>query len=356
MSAEHLPPDPDRAEYDLLGRVYDRADLAKIPKPEPVIDAWVDKGAAVLVGDTGTNKTFILVGWGCSISTGVPWLGHDVKIEPSPVMLFVGEGGGGLDSRVAAWEAEHDIKIPHERLWTLLLPESIDNGEFWEQATGFAKEVGARFVAFDTFSSLAPNADETKEAAPTIRRMTDLASAIDGTVVMAHHTGWTKKTRARGGSQWHANPDAVLLCEGVDDGELNAPVRIARLKVKDGEAGHEIHVRRKYLAEADSCVLELTGAPAGDTKQIAAEAERRSHIREALASAKPFTLTRSELAAKAGRNKQAMLATVDAMIRSGEIPTRNAERRDKAGRRQQCEVLGHVEAGKLWVAREAEEA
>ena len=162
-------PPLEEPAYPLLGRALTRADLATLPKPEPLIVDWLDlRTAVVVIGDTGTNKTFVVLGWCCSIATGRPWLDHAVKIGPTPVVLIVGEGAFGLHDRITAWEAENGATA--DTLYVFRQPPgNLTNPEFWDQVTDFARECGARFVALDTFSSLAPSADETDDAAQVVR-------------------------------------------------------------------------------------------------------------------------------------------------------------------------------------------
>lgn len=240
-----------------LGQIIGREDLSGLPKPEPLIESWADTGTAVLmVGATGTNKTFTLIGWACSVVTGEPWLGHEVAIEPSPVIYVVGEGASRFDERIAAWEAESGVEVPRDRLVHLIRPQtSIKEEKFWKALQKMAIRIGARLIIMDTFSSLAPDVDETTEAAAAIRRMTDLAVEIDGAVVLAHHTGWSSQNRARGGSQLEANADSVIVLTKDNDEDDNSDVTIWRKKDKDGPAGRRIRVAR--MALAPSCVLEV---------------------------------------------------------------------------------------------------
>lgn len=263
---------PER-EDDILGRVLKRSELKALPKPEPLIEEWLDLRTAVIMpGDTGTYKTFTLIGWACSIATGADWLGHKVKGGPFPALMVVGEGGSGMDNRITAWETEHGITVPDNMLTISLLPGSINDAKFWKAVTAKALALGARFVSLDTLSSLAPDVDEVKDAARIIRWMTDLAIAIDGIVILAHHTGWAAKNRARNASQFEANPDSVIILQKDDDPD--EPRSIWRKKDKEGPDGLKLWVRLKPMAE--SCVLELTDQPAetgrnGDETATASE-------------------------------------------------------------------------------------
>src|ERR1035437_4770697 len=241
-ATEPLALDDLREQFKSLGRILDRSELSSLPKPRPLIEGWVDtRTTVVMIGATGTNKTFTLIGWACSTATGEPWLGHEVKIEPCPVIYVVGEGASGFDDRIAAWESAQDVTVPRERLILMLQPDSLIEPDFWDELRAFTLEVGARLVILDTFSSLAPDADETKDAAAVVRYMTRLSGEIDGSVILAHHTGWGPQNRARGGSQLESNPDGVGVLQKLEPDDPNSVVSVWRKKDKDGPSGKTVH-------------------------------------------------------------------------------------------------------------------
>jgi hypothetical protein len=210
-----------------------------------------------MVGATQSNKTFVSVGLGLSVATGKPWLGHRVAVK-GHVVFVIGEGAHGLAGRIAAWETEHGVTVPHRRVSFVLKPASLTEPFFWEALAVHAKERRAKLVILDTMSSLAPGADETKDAAAIMRAMSDLVSDIDGSAILVHHTGWGPQDRARGGSQFESNADEVIVTEKTGDkDDKNPVVTIKRKKVKESEAGRVIQVRRKLVAT--SAVLELVG-------------------------------------------------------------------------------------------------
>ena len=212
-------------------------------------------------GDTGTNKTFVAVGWACSIATGAPWLGRGVCIEPSTVVLVVGEGEHGLDARITAWELEHAVKVPQERIRVLVRPSIDENNAseetFWQQLAAFAKAVDSRFVVFDTLSSLMPAVDETKEAATVLALLHGLIAEINGTAVLLHHVGWNNPGRVRGGTQFEQNADAVIVLKKTNTDDPDGAVELIRKKVKDGPSGAKIYIQR--VPSGTSCVLKEVG-------------------------------------------------------------------------------------------------
>ncbi|WP_460916916.1 AAA family ATPase [Plantactinospora veratri] len=251
--------DQTGGEYGRLGRILTRSDLARLPKPEPLIEGMISLRSYVLmIGRGDTNKTFVALGFACSVATGKPWLGRSVLVGAAPVIYVVGEGAYGIDDRIAAWEEANGTPVPPDMLTVLMKPASLSEEGFWEELTALAKRRGARLVVFDTLSSLAPDLDETADAPIITRRLSDLAAEIDGTTLMVHHTGWGAQDRARGGSQFEHNADEALVLQRIEDDDSHV-VSLTRKKVKDGPSGQRIWLRRVELDP--SCVMEETAEP-----------------------------------------------------------------------------------------------
>lgn len=245
-------PEPTR----LSARLLRRSQLAELPPVEPLIaDTLSLRSSVILIGPTGAGKTFLALSWACCVATGTRWLGRDVV--RAPVLYIVGEGASGLDARVAAWEEMWGTTVGDSDLVFAIRPDSLVNPNTWADITVEARAMGARLVVLDTFSSLAPDADETKDAATTMRRLGDLAAAIDGTAVLVHHPGWGDVERARGGSQIEANADEVVLLRGNAHSDL---VEMERKKVKEGVAGGKTWLRRKVVGESVAIDLATPAA------------------------------------------------------------------------------------------------
>lgn len=263
----------DRTTTDTTTRftrtVLRRSELRHLPAVEPLIGGVLSmRSTVVLIGASGAGKTFLSLAWACSIGTGTSWLGHDTRREK--VLYVVGEGANGLDDRITAWEGAWGAKVSDDDVQFAIRPDSLTSETTWVELTREAQATGRRVVFLDTFSSLAPDADETKDAAVLMRRMSDLAAAIDGTVILVHHPGWGDATRARGGSQLESNADEVLILHGT---RTEPMIALERKKVKEGASGDKTWLRRRpsrgsVIIEAVA-EKELTAAIAASAEDIA---------------------------------------------------------------------------------------
>jgi hypothetical protein len=247
--------EPSEAPSRFAATLLRRSQLALIPPIEPLIEGVLSlRTAAVLFGPTGAGKTFVALSWACSVGTGKPWLGRPVV--RAPVLYVVGEGASGLDHRVSAWEYAWGTTVTDDDVIFSVKPNSLSDMGTWHQMGKEAEALGARFIVLDTFSSLAYDADEVKDAPVVMRRLSDLAAAIDGTALLVHHPGWGDAERVRGGSQLESNADEVLRLAGNGASDL---VEMTRKKVKEGQSGERIWLRRKTIdlgAGQSSVVIE----------------------------------------------------------------------------------------------------
>lgn len=258
-----------------------RSELKTLPKVEPLIDGVISMRASVVMfGPTGASKTLIGLSQALCIGLGLPWLGNSTL--QAPVLYVLGEGSSGLDDRVRAFEMFYGVEADDDAVIFSVKPASLAAIRTWSEIRAEALDLGRRVVFFDTFSSLAPDADETKDAATFTRRLSDLAAAIDGTAVLVHHPGWSDAERTRGGYQLEANVDEVLKVSGSP---ASNAVQVTRKKVKEGPAGDVFWLRRKVveLGRFDSHGRPVTSVTVDLTTADAAAVPTRERILEVLA-------------------------------------------------------------------------
>lgn len=245
--AENVEPEPTGFHETIVRR----SGLADLPPVEPLIHGVLSRrSAAVLVGPTGVGKSFVALSWACCVGTGLVWLGREV--ERAPVLYVIGEGASGLDARVTAWERAWRTPVTDDDVVFSIKPRSLLHPITWKELGQEAQDIGAGMIILDTFSSLYPDADETKDAAVVTRRLSDLAASTDATAVLVHHPGWGDAERTRGGYQLTANVDEVILLRGSPRSEL---LQLERIKAKDDALGSPINLRRKTAY--GSCIVTM---------------------------------------------------------------------------------------------------
>lgn len=251
-------------EYARLGKVLTLEDLESLPPIRWGVEEWVSSPSAVLlVGAYALGKSALTLSMACSVASGTPFLGH--ATEERRVLYIVGEGARGLPRRVKAWEQTWGRDLPRDALAFMTRPSaSLREEATWREIRRYCRAEGFGFVVLDTFSSLAPDADETKDAGLVIAGLNALAEDIDGTAILVHHPGWSvnAKDRARGGYQLEGNVDEVLTLDAVTEGSDHISAKIK--KRKDGESGTVHYLRRiaVHLNGPDGSPLyDETGAP-----------------------------------------------------------------------------------------------
>lgn len=240
----------------------------------PIAPDWLLRGyleagtAAELYGESGSMKSFIALGMGLCLASGLEWHGAKVP-NPGPVAYVAAEGGQGLRKRMRAWAKEHGIatEIP---FYTLPEPaEMMDGPDMDALVAGLEAIVqrhgGLRLVILDTLARTFGAGDEnsTRDMSAYVTAMDHLRNTFGCAVLVVHHTGHDKTDRARGSGALKAALDweyslekrgelRVLTCTKSKDHETPPPrafmPRSIGVDWRDPETGDEL----------TSCVLDLT--------------------------------------------------------------------------------------------------
>ena len=210
-------------------RFVDREGMESISPPEWLIPDLLPSGAyALLVGASGTFKTFLALDIALSIATGVnfPWDGNWPKIGAAgPVLFSVGEGRPEFRKRVMAWEKRY-WKGKHADGLVLADPVPLiqeDLNPYLDGALAMS-ESGYKLVVIDTVGRA------MQEYASAFTKMVEtLQRELGCTVLALHHTGH-ESNRARGSSVFPADADTVLVTERA---EKEMTVALSMFKQKD---------------------------------------------------------------------------------------------------------------------------
>jgi len=182
---------------------------------DPVMEDCTTGG---LFGESTAGKSFAAVSIACSVATGTPWAGHEVK-RPGPVAYFAGEGRRGIPRRANAWQQYHGITIPKGRFYLPRTRVQFD-------------AAGARLIAdaiealpeppvlivIDTVARFLPaGSDENsaKDMGAFINAIDALRDRFNCVVILVHHTGHSVEAqgRARGSSAFRAAMDWEVMVD-----------------------------------------------------------------------------------------------------------------------------------------------
>ena len=265
--AERTRPDGER---DRPAMTRDRNELREDPRKRwPLLwagDADGSRGADSLVEDLihagtvgeffgahGTFKTMLVLDLAAHITQGIPWRGLTTQLRGC--VYVAAEGGGGIESRIAALRLEHP-EMPPRGL--VVVRSAVDLRDL-EDVSDFAEQLleevvpqiqgGVGFLVFDTFSQSMPGGNENAgEDVTLVERnvrhlLAHLARAQGGmrpAAALIHHTGKDRSRGPRGHSAQSGNFDWLLATERTDKGDVPLEERVFALravKVKDGPDG-----------------------------------------------------------------------------------------------------------------------
>lgn len=193
------------------------------------------KGLATIYGQSGSGKTFVAMDMACAIASGHPqWFGF--KVKSAPVAYVALEGSAGLTQRMKAWQDHHRTTASQHIRFLLGGFTLLEVWHVTKLATEILEVLGSGAIVFvDTLNQSAPGADENSsvDMGIVISNAKALAEAVDGIVVLVHHSGKDQGKGMRGHSSLHAAMDAVIEVVSTANGR---EWRVA--KSKDGEMGY----------------------------------------------------------------------------------------------------------------------
>lgn len=182
-----------------------------IQPPKPLIWDVLDMDStAVIYGESATGKSFVVLDWALSISTGTSWMGHTVR--PGKALYVIGEGLGGTRARVRSWMDHRGIgTIPNMR-WLKYAPNLLTH-DGQSHLLGIVAKHRPVLTILDTVARHIPGGDENSfEAISKVVETLDKIRTITGGCALAvHHTGKDNTRGARGHSSLRAAMDTEIL-------------------------------------------------------------------------------------------------------------------------------------------------
>lgn len=247
--------------------------------PEWIIENWLQQNAAMmLVGPSGTGKTFLALDMGLHIACGInKW--NNYIVEQGTVIYLAGEGHIGLRGRIAAW-ATHNKRRP-ENFFVSQDGCDIDKDNGIEKIITNIESMGINpvLIIVDTLHRfMSGDENKSQDARVVLNNCSRLMVRLQCSVILIHHTGVAEAAqgRARGSSAWRGAMDIEILIKPGK--EKTDPMEIIQTKSKDFASPLPMNAYikpteipgwfDKYGKQFSSAVLEyqpITFAPTSET-------------------------------------------------------------------------------------------
>ena len=191
-------------KYKLLNR---DGILALPPLEWRVKGVLPTRGIAAIYGPSGSGKSFLAIDVATAICLGTDWFGK--KCKPTSVIYLGLEGSAGIQNRVKAWEVGRNKQLPPNFSAVLADFDLTDPADVQAIIDQTPK---ASVLIIDTLNRATPGRDEnsSSDMGLTLARAKWLEQAIEGLVVLIHHTGKDQAKGLRGHSSLYAALDSAI--------------------------------------------------------------------------------------------------------------------------------------------------
>lgn len=340
-------------------------DIMREPRPQEIVSGvcWADC-LTTLTSESGTGKTFVLLGIAAAVSKGEHWQARPVTQGSVAYASFEADS---LGVRLRALRDVQGCSLEHVYILRAAQPLSpmIDRdrielpsqGETGLQASlielrntlAALEHPAIKLFVIDTVrASLSGSEDSSEAVSAYLRAVKRVAATVPGAgTVLAHHSGWqdgaiTRK-RERGSSAFRGNIDGSLYLErGHYDEETHEARLILRaLKVRDDELPPPMYLIRRRVTltatageaatgrEVTSCIIERDTATK-EERQAEAAKEREAldlQVLRVIAERPDLATAQDRIRAAAGLQKNLVCEAISRLIglRWVEPPTRQRQ-------------------------------
>lgn len=218
----------------------------------PINQTWLIKnvleagGLAMLVGESGVGKSFVVIDMAVSVALGDPWL--DLPTARGAVFVIAGEGYSGFRNRLKAIAKHRGRTLTGVPLFFSNAAISLNDPTSVLSARREIEQLTEKhgepvLIVIDTLHRNAGGADENsaKDISSVLKEI-DSKLRVFGSncaVLIVHHSGHGEKTRARGSSSLYGAMDTELLIKKAGEDTVTLSVT----KQKNHEPMSDIALR-----------------------------------------------------------------------------------------------------------------
>ncbi|MGZ3184382.1 MAG: AAA family ATPase [Telluria sp.] len=248
---------------------------------------WIVKGVlpraglALLVGASGSGKTFWVLDLVAAIARGIEWRGH--KVTKGRAVVIAAEGAGGFRNRLEAYMSYHGVDLAGFDVGVIPDAPNFLVADDVKAVVAALRTFGKLdVIVVDTYAQVMPGGDENGgvDGGKVVKHCQLLHKLTGALVILVHHVGKDLSKGARGWSGLRAAADVEITVERAQDHRAATVT-----KQKDGEEGQEFGFRLNTVSigeddegeEITSCVVEHTAAvakaeqkkdPKGDNEKV----------------------------------------------------------------------------------------
>jgi putative DNA primase/helicase len=249
--------------------------------PDEIVQGVLTAGdGSVFYGDSNSGKTFFVIGLGCSLARGVPFMGR--KTEPGLVIYLAAESPASVRSRLQAYQRHHRVRVPNFAIVQSpidLFDGEADTDALIQTVRQIEAKQGqkARLIVGDTLARLSAGANENagQDMGLVVRRIDRIRTECKAHFLLIHHSGKNAAAGSRGWSGVRAAVDTEIEITDSPTGRCAEITKQRDLPTKGERIGFRLAVvpmgETKWGAPATSCVIESSEAPAKPTGKRVSE-------------------------------------------------------------------------------------
>jgi hypothetical protein len=241
----------------------------------PLVKGLLDREqTSLILGETGSGKTFLALDLGLHVAAGLPWFGR--KVTAGPVIYIAAEAGRAIENRVAAWRTHHTLVSRDIPFAAVTSPIDLCHAEAGDvdrliSAIGKAGFDAPMLGIIDTVSRALAGGNENApdDMGALVRSLDRLRDDLRCHISAVHHLGKDPGKGSRGHSLLRCAIDTEIALTREPAGTI---VTVTVTKQRDGIAGQSIGFRLipvelGHDQDGDpvtSCIIEpAEGAPVG---------------------------------------------------------------------------------------------